>query len=727
MDGIVSNQILSDMPIDRDQTKTNMTPAEVKEPDRKLVMRALKREKMAIKYEDYNRKNAKEDISFADGEQWDQADVTRRTTDGRPTLTFNLCPIFIKQVMGNIRMNKPRIKVVPTGGKATKQVAGIYDGIIRKIESQSNADEIYDEASKQMITGGFSYMRIDNVYASNDMFERDLRISWIPNQFAVYYDPVPYDLNKEAAEWALVTSSMLKDTFMETYPKAPLATLPVTGTGDSANWFKGDEIRIAEYFEREAYKETLVQLSNGNIMTKEKAEAYIEKAKLSLNTALMTNPNTQQLVQAGKIKVPEIIDSREVEKFRVWRYLICGSCILEDKQLVPGEYIPIIPILGDVNIVDGVRRVKGLVRDIKDPQRRLNYWVSTETEIISNQPRTPWVATPAQIKGFEQDYKDANKKNIAVLRYNYVLEGDTGQAAPPPIRQQPIQPSPGMLEAAAAALGDMKMAAGIFGPSLGEAPAQDTSGAAQEKSQQASDVVSFIYSDNLTRSLKLMGKILVGMIRVCYDTDRLIRIRDHMNQDMEVMINNETIDPFTSLSVRMNDLSIGDFGIEVVTGPPYMTARMEAKTEMTKFAIAFPEAKPALVDLIAKVSDFPLADELDRRLTLVMNPIFRQQKPGDPAPQPTPQQQLMMVELQSKMQVAQFKAMTEKAKSLKAMAEAQKTQNSDVEKIVLDLFEKLLAPLQGAPTEQPVQQGQPGAPATQAPQQGQPPTPGMPA
>lgn len=680
-----------------------MAPAEILEADRKLVKRALKHEEFAMKFEDYNRRNAKDDIAFADGEQWDQADLTQRTRDGRPTLTFNLCPIFIKQVMGNIRMNKPRIKIVPTGGKATKQVAGVFDGIIRKIEANSNADEVYDEATKQMITGGFAYIRIDNVYASNDMFERDLRIGWIPNQFAVYYDPLPFDLNKQNAEWAMITSSVPRDEFMEKYPFAPLSSLPFAGTGDTNTWFKKDEIKIAEYFEREAYEDTLVMLSTGIVMLEDKAKEYIAKLETALNVASITNQLTAQM--APSLSVPTIVDSRKVERYRVWRYLICGSCILEDKKRVPGEYIPIIPILGDVNIVDGVRRVKGLIRDIKDPQRRLNYWVSTETEVVSNQPKSPWVATAAQIKGFEQDYMDANKKNIAVLRYNYVLEGDTGAPAPPPQRSQPIQASPGMLEAAAAALNDMKMAAGIFGPSLGEAPQEDVSGVAFQSSQRASDVVSFIYSDNLTRSLKLVGKILIGMIRETYDTDRIIRIKDNMDQDLEVPINHDEVDQTTGLSLKLNDLSIGDYGIEILTGPPYMTARVEAREGMLKFAAAFPETKPVLADLIAKASDWPYSDELDRRLSLIMNPVFRKQKPGDPPPQPTPQQQIMMLEMQSKMKIAESKAMYEQFKAMKAGLEVKAGKNNDVEKTVLEIMERLLAPLLGQ--QQPGQTGQP--------------------
>jgi hypothetical protein len=265
------------------------------------------------------------------------------------------------------------------------------------------------------------------------------------------------------------------------------------------------------------------------------------------------------------------------------------------------------------------------------------------------------------------------------------------------------------------------MAAGIFGPSLGEAPQEDVSGNAMQSSQRASDVVSFIYSDNLIRALKLLGKILVGMIQEVYDTDRLVRIKDHMDQDVEVQINSSEVNPVTGLSAQINDLDLGDYGIEILTGPPYMTARMEARDGMMKFAALFPEARSAVMDLVAKASDWPYADELDRRLTLVGNPVFRRQKPGDPPPQPTPQQQMMMLEMQTKQSIAKDKAMYEKARAMKMIAEAENSKNSDVKKVILDTLMEVLQGVSGNQQPGQPQTGQPG----QAPG-GAPPVPGTP-
>lgn len=684
---------LSSLPIDRNQTKSHLvlpvssTTAKL-DPNNPIVKRGLKRLKLAMKYEEPNRTKSLQDIKFYDGEQWNPDDVTKRTNDGRPILTFNVCGTFVRQVMANIRINKPRMKVVPIGGPASRNVAMVYDGIIRSIESKSKADQIYDEVSKQMVTGGFGFMRVDQYYCNTDMFERELRIRWIPNQFAVYFDPLPFDLDSENATWALITSSLLRDEFIEEYPNIPAASLPEVGSGDNVNWFKKDEVKIAEYFEREPYEDILVQLSTKQVMYIKDAEEYIAQMTLGLNIASLTNPMAANI--SSMLEPPKIVQQRKVTRYRVWRYLICGVAILEGPNLVPGELIPIIPVLGDMTIVDGERRYKGLIRDAQDPQRRLNYWVTTETEVVANQPRVPWLATAAQIKGHEDEFNDGAKKSLSVITYNFVNEEDTGSPAPSPKRLDPPQVSPGMMEAAGKALEDMKMAVGIFGPSLGQQPTRDTSGETMDRVQGAGDLNSFLYIDNLTRSLRLLGRILIGMIPVIYDTPRMIQFKNHMDEDMQVQINWQDTDPISGLPLIINDLSIGTYDVDIITGPPYMTARLEAKEGMIEFAKVFPAAAPALMDLVARTSDWPFAEELTRRLEMVMNPMFKRQKPGEQQSPPNPQMELMKIQMESQKQIALSKAQYEKLKALKAAVELEKTKNSDIKKTVLDTLDEIL-------------------------------------
>ncbi|MCH7909732.1 MAG: sigma 54-interacting transcriptional regulator [Candidatus Hydrogenedentes bacterium] len=59
---------------------------------------------------------AKEEIKFAKGgiHQWIDKDATKREQDGRPILTINRIPQFIRQVTNDQRQNRSGIKVAPT-------------------------------------------------------------------------------------------------------------------------------------------------------------------------------------------------------------------------------------------------------------------------------------------------------------------------------------------------------------------------------------------------------------------------------------------------------------------------------------------------------------------------------------------------------------------------------------------------------------------------------------
>src|SRR5687768_7760107 len=87
-----------------------------------------------------NRRAAEEDLRFARlGDQWPQSQQQERSRDGRPMLTFNRMPAFIRQVVNDARQNKPQIRVHPQDSGADPEVAEIINGLIRNIETASDA------------------------------------------------------------------------------------------------------------------------------------------------------------------------------------------------------------------------------------------------------------------------------------------------------------------------------------------------------------------------------------------------------------------------------------------------------------------------------------------------------------------------------------------------------------------------------------------------------------
>ena len=102
-----------------------------KAEDEKIIKRALKAFKACEEADSDNRERALEDLRFARlGEQWPEKVKKDRAKEGRPCLTINTMPSYIRQVVNDARQNKPAIKYHPVDDKADVQTAKILDGII---------------------------------------------------------------------------------------------------------------------------------------------------------------------------------------------------------------------------------------------------------------------------------------------------------------------------------------------------------------------------------------------------------------------------------------------------------------------------------------------------------------------------------------------------------------------------------------------------------------------
>jgi hypothetical protein len=128
--------------------------------DEEIFQEADERLRLAIDAEGENRTNAVEDLEFEDGQQWPDDLYNQRKISRRPTLTINMTRRCVREVCNNMRQQRPRIKVHPTGEGARIEDARIISGLIRHIESQSKASVAYDTAGECAVKMGWGYWRI---------------------------------------------------------------------------------------------------------------------------------------------------------------------------------------------------------------------------------------------------------------------------------------------------------------------------------------------------------------------------------------------------------------------------------------------------------------------------------------------------------------------------------------------------------------------------------------
>lgn len=558
--------------------------------EKSLVETARKRFNFAVDAEAESRALALEDLEFRAGNQWPSDVIKSRTEDRRPCLTINRIPQFIRQITNDQRQNRPSIKVNPVDNKADVDTAKILQGIIRHIEYNSNADVAYDTAFESAATAGLGYFRVITDYASPDSFDQELLIKRIRNRFSVYMDPTYQEPDGSDANWCFIFEDMTEDEYKATYPKSKLCNMDAwRSIGDDApGWGNEKTARVAEYFYKEFKNVNIFQLSDGSVLREDEMPEA-----LPLNvTVLKTREASIPVVKWCKINGIEVLEETE------WL----------------GQWIPVIPVLGDELDVNGKRILEGIVRHAKDPQRMYNYWASSETETISLAPRTPFIGAEGQFEGHEAQWNSANIKNHAFLQYKPVTIGGV-QVAPPQrnVFEAPIQ---AITQARMQSSEDMKATTGIYDAGLGNR-SNESSGVAIQRRANQSQTANFHYVDNLSRSLRHLGRVLLELIPKVYDAARVVRIVGE-DDSQEVVLINEMFQK--AGDAKIYQLGKGKYDVTISNGPSYATKRQEALQSMLSLTQSYPRVAEAAGDLMIKNMDWPGAQEIAERVKKTIPP-----------------------------------------------------------------------------------------------------------
>jgi Phage P22-like portal protein len=579
-------------------------PAEDEDDDAKLLARIRKRFERCMQVEMENRRDALDDLKFKGGEQWPAAVAAQRNLDRRPMLTINKLPTFIRQVTNDQRQNRPTINVRPVGDKGDPEAAKMYRGMIRAIERQCSADIAYDTAFENAVSNGFGYFRILTEYVDPMSREQTIIIKRVRNPFTVYLDPDAQEPDAADAKYGFVTEMQPRDEFESEYPGAQLIPFTMAGVGDSyKEWANKDAMRKVEYFEIETKKKRLVELENG---------------WLGFDDDLH-----EDVLEDLAKKRTSIVWERESEVPQIKWYKATALEILERGEWL-GKWIPIVKVIGNELDIEGKVKLSGIVRDAKDPQRMVNYWSTMETELIALAPKAPYIVEEGQIEGYEQQWKNANVKSYPYLQYKGSSVG--GKPAPPPQRQPPIQVPAGVVTAKQGASQDMMAVTGIRWDANMTENRVDESGKAVTEKRRSADLGSFHFVDNLARSLKHCGTILIDLIPKIYDTRQVITILREDDSEEQIQIDPNAAKPYeekqqpNGKKLKIFNPKTGKYGVTVTIGPSFATRRVEASQSMMEFAKAMPNVASLVADLIAKYQDWEGSEEMAARLAKAVPP-----------------------------------------------------------------------------------------------------------
>lgn len=600
-----------------------------------VVTTALAQYQYAYEYNRDNANAAYEDLRFAAGDQW-PGDVERqRKAAGRPCLTVNMVPKFLRQVTGDIRQMRPAVRVIGVDDNGDMEKAEAYQDIIRYIERRSDASYAYFNAADSTVAAGIGYWRIETEYADDEENAQDICIGAVHDGVGVVIDPDSEHAVKLDATFAFIPVDFTWEAFKKKFPDS--STAGFTNIDDWARnigssvyssdvqWFTDKTIRVVEYFTRK----------------------------------------------------------REGKTWVVKRHLLNASEELEPAKVVPCKFIPLIPLVGEEVRIGAKIVRRGMVRLMRDPQRMYNYLYSTQAEVVALQPKAPFLVTMAQVEDHMDTWDKANTANLPFLPY------DSDGNAPAPQRAQPPLASSGIELMMQQALEDMKAVTGLYDASLG-ARSNEQSGKAILARERQGDTGQYHFTESFMRALRLTGICLVDMIPRIYDTQRVLRVLGEDGAINETKINQLVPSRKSKGQLIDMDVTTGKYDVAVESGPSFNTRRDEAREGMTALLQGAPDLIPIIGDLFVGSQDWPEKDKIAKRLKTMLPPAIKQEEeeeagedemgmgqPRQPSPQEIAQMQQMEAQqaaMQMEMQSKEMDLATKEAGVRKAQADAMKAE-----------------------------------------------------
>lgn len=629
-----------------------------------IVEEAKKRYEQAKSAYSATRAQAVEDTKFALGDsdnnwQWPERERLGRVNAQKVCLTVNLTAQHCNQIINNIRQNRPQCRVLPVDNGADKKTAEILAGLIRNIQSSSNADEAHDTAAEHSIYGGEGYWRVLTEYESESSFKQRIRIATIPNPQMVYIDPSAKELDRSDADWCFIFEDITKEQCKREHKGID----PASWESEPNGWVSDDSVRRAEYFYAEYTPDTAYLISDGT-----------EEGTSVLKSDYEREPE--------RYAMGMIVDERPtlVKRWK-WCKILGGHDKPLDEKEWPGSYMPVIAVVGKQVNVNGQMVIKGQVRDLKDQARMVNYSYSEAIQTVALQNKIPYIAAAEAVEGYEEAWKTANNSNASYLPYN--AWDENGNAIPKPERQQPAVLPAAQVQMLQLSTEQMRAASGQQNANFG-IKSEAQSGVGIKRLKEQGEVATFHFPDNQVRGLRYEAKILIDLIPKIYDTKRVVRILGIDGKDEKVTLDPEApayVEQFTDEDINkiFNPL-LGAYDVAIDTGPSYQTQRQEQADMLTELASKNPQLMQVAGDIIVRSYDFPNSDQLAKRLEKTLPPELQEQK-GQKPPSPELLQaqeqikqmdhaiQQMQTELESKeidkqkVQIDMFNAQTNRMKA----------------------------------------------------------------
>jgi len=540
-------------------------------------------------------REAKRFITERNG-QWDP--YAWGKMDGRFRGTFDMCTPIVDQIAGEIDQSDFTLRVSPSGGQSSKDNAKTLDGLVRNIRNISSAEHVFQSAGRSNVICGFDCWEV--VQVDGDLFDQDLLIRHVPNAVdSVWFDLGSVMQDRSDARWGVKLQSIPSAQYRERWPEGSQMSVGE----DKKSSTQGDRIEaivVGQLYYKKSVDIEIVRMTDGSVYTDD------DKFK-SIQDELKGQGITIEKDDSGKEK------RRTRKSWRVHSRMFDGSEWLAGDQETAFDYVPLIPVYGNYDIVDNRTVYYGKLEGLYDEQRALNYAMSRDIEDGALSPApTVWM-TDAMAEG--NDYSKMNTDRAPVRPFNI---DPLNPGLVPQFTGGP-QPSVGLQTTISNMQQMIGASSNTFLAQQGNA-GQAQSGIAGAQQIAQGNIGSIKWFKALEVAICHTGKILINAIPRVYDSTRQVRILQEDGESSMVTLNQKVFDNQTQKNVELNNLSVGEYDVVCEVGPAFNSQQKETAQGLLELGAIVPGLIEQNQDVLLKNLKTPGMDiAAERARTALFN------------------------------------------------------------------------------------------------------------
>ncbi len=594
-----------------------------------------------------------EDFKFNLGgeEQWDPKDVADLRSQQRPVLTFNITAPIVNFIAGYQQEREQDYRAYPRGTE-DERLGRITTALMRYGMDTTRGPHTFHRGFRQGLIGGQAVFEVAHSYdLTDDLLEGDVKLDLLEHdtwghepgarrydrndaqyQFKLIWMPIE-DAKRRWKQHASTLQMGMKRDWLKADPTT--TGVPADLLDQFVDYDRG-RVRILQHWYRVPVEVALVvDMQTGEVRRFESEQHAEQEIRRIFDTAGAQAASQYRLekassqsalihTQTGAIHTfrrPEHAEQaldalrrqagaqaagqfdlvvRPTTALRVMN--VTAWEMLDDKPSPKGVdwRFPFVPFTVYQD-TDDLNHIKGVVRDIKDPQREVNWHHSTMLDSLMRGPKGGvWLN-----KG---DNVDLQK-----LKQDYSRAGFIGEyAGQPPIPVAPQGLSDGDMAMLQFGIEAIMMITGVNAEMMGQTTQKTVSGRAIQ-SRQAGGLVGIgsIFA-NWAETKTLVGQLLVRCIQQYYSPEKMDRIIGTEQRKLQGMglMGPEDIPP-DMMYAMFKQIKQIDMDIVVSFQDASPTARMATATQMMQMKAA---GAPIPLELIIEASDMPYKTEVQAAL-----------------------------------------------------------------------------------------------------------------